>query len=281
MLLLALGTAAMLRYGPLRHNPTLSWSEVLFYFAFPPLLVLMTAVAVVCMGYQGQMFGWAASRGSYLLSALLLLYGGITLALRLQQVWLTGRQLRRSPLMEIQGEQSFLLDTAFPYSAQVGIWRSQLVVSQGLLDLLSPEHLGAVFAHETAHHYHRDSFWFLLLGWLRQMTGWLPNTDSLWEELLLLREVRADQTAITSTDPLLLAEALMLVTQQTLKTPFTPLLESVAVPFHQHQERFLVRINGLLDPTLATVHIHQNQSLGLIILFLLALTPLIFIPLHY
>jgi Zn-dependent protease with chaperone function len=38
---------------------------------------------------------------------------------------------------------------------------------------------------------------------------WLPNTQALWEELLLLRELRADRWAAQYTDGLLIAESLL------------------------------------------------------------------------
>ena len=46
---------------------------------------------------------------------------------------------------------------------------------------------------------------------MRECTSWLPNTEALWEELLTLRELRADAHAVLSVDPLLLAESLLMV----------------------------------------------------------------------
>lgn len=40
---------------------------------------------------------------------------------------------------------------------------------------------------------------------------WLPNTQALWEELLLLRELRADRWAAQHLDGLLIAESLLLL----------------------------------------------------------------------
>jgi hypothetical protein len=43
--------------------------------------------------------------------------------------------------------------------------------------------------------------------------AWLPGTERLWQELLLLRELRADQWAAVQVDALLVAEALLHMAQ--------------------------------------------------------------------
>jgi hypothetical protein len=48
------------------------------------------------------------------------------------------------------------------------------------------------------------------LAWIYHCTAWLPGSQALWQELILLRELRADRWAAQHTDPLLLAEALVL-----------------------------------------------------------------------
>ena len=103
------------------------------------------------------------------------------------------------------------------FSAQVGLWSSglwssELVVSQGLLDHLDDEHLDAVLAHEAGHDYYRDTF-LVLLARVTKAVNLLapPISESLWQELLLLREMRADRWAARSVDTLVLAESLMSV----------------------------------------------------------------------
>ena len=54
-------------------------------------------------------------------------------------------------------------------------------------------------------------FGFFWWGWLRRLTEWLPHSKELWQELLLLRELRADQWAAQQVDPLVLAESLLLM----------------------------------------------------------------------
>ena len=107
-------------------------------------------------------------------------------------------------------------EVAIPFAAQIGFWQPQLVITQGLLDQLSTAQIEAVLTHEQAHLHYRDTFWFFWLGWLRQLTAWLPNTERLWQELLLLREMRADRWAANRVDPLLLAESLLQMAQAPL-----------------------------------------------------------------
>jgi Zn-dependent protease with chaperone function len=103
------------------------------------------------------------------------------------------------------------LNLEIPFAAQVGVWKPQLVVCRGLLEQLDEEHLRAVLAHEEAHRHYGDTLWMFAVGWLRHLSGWLPNTEVLWQELLTLRELRADRWAAQRVDPLVLGEALVQV----------------------------------------------------------------------
>jgi Zn-dependent protease with chaperone function len=213
-LLVSLPGVASVLHQPISQR----WARALLSFLLPPLLLLTTSAAVLGMGTQGEMFGLPVGWFGYWLA---LLFVSASL---LQLLWLTGLgwrsswQMRQYPQCQLNGLPGRIIDHALPFAAQVGVWRSQLIVSQGLLDCLSAEQLQAVLAHEEAHAHHRDTFWFFGLGWLRQITGWLPHTEALWQELLLLRELRADRWASQRVDSLLLAEALLLVVQSPLAT---------------------------------------------------------------
>jgi len=240
----------------------------------------MTALDIVWMGYQGEMLGWSASLGSYLLAWAFLGWAAWSLGQRWQNIQGLAQQIQELPRLQLQDQTVHLLDTPFPYSAQVGFRQSCLVISRGLIELLNPEQLQAVLAHETAHHYYRDGLCFWGLGWLRQMTAWLPHSERLWQELLLLREIRADYRASEKTDALALAEALLLVTQASLEQPFHPPLATGAVPFYQHQQRFQVRIDNLLQPGLAKASFPSVYQFWLLWAIALTLAPLILIPFH-
>ncbi|MEB3311187.1 MAG: M56 family metallopeptidase [Snowella sp.] len=260
-----------------RNKSQISWQKSLFCFAFPPLFLLMAALAVISMGYDGMMFGLRASWVSYGVAIAFLGWSVGLGAYRLWQAIQSLQEMKQYPLSWIKSQPTRILETPFPYSAQIGLWNPQLVMSQGLLDTLDEEHLDAVLAHENAHSYYRDTFWFFCLGWLRQITFWLPQTEELWQELLFIRELRADQKAAENVDPLLLAEALMVVAQTVQQTPVLPQFDAIAAALHQEESRLITRINYLVDP--AEVANMGNQPFNWVLLAL-ALIPLILIPLH-
>lgn len=249
------------------------WKRSLFRLLFPPLLLLSTSIAVIQMGFQGQMLGIPASWLGYSLA----LSFAIASSYLLIKLFYQGYQLRQKvsqyELINIDRQAVSILPTDFPYSAQIGFWNCNLVISQGLLNLLTREHLAAVIAHEQAHVYYRDNFCFFWLGWLRYLTGWLPNTELLWQELLLLREMRADRQASQKIDPLLLAESLIKV----VKTP----LESSSLfctnfSCNLLQGRLSERIDFILTEP-ENISVIQWYSWSWILLLLI---PLLTIPLH-
>lgn len=273
--ILAIGVAWGIRYGAKFWQGRLSWSAALTAFALPPLILISTSLAIVFMGC-GQMFGVPARMGSHLLAGLFLSW---TLVCFVGLAWQTVRTLHLAqvhPQTHYQGQPIRLMETDFPYSAQIGLWSPELAVSRGLLNLLSPMHVAAVLAHENAHIVYRDTFTFFILGSLRRLTFWLPQTESLWQELLWQRECRADRKAAESCDPLVLAEALAIVAQ----TATHPNLMPLAVPFHTQGDRLVARIDQLLAlPT----KVETSPLTGYWVSFgflAIALLPLLFIPLH-
>lgn len=192
------------------------WQRSLLLFLFPPLLLLATAIAILFMGIQGQMLGihiLLIEEGwwSYLVAMTFLIVAGIWCIQLAAKGILFSHQIRTYPQQEIAERKVRVMNTPALFSALVGFWQPEFAVTTGLLETLTSDRLEAVIAHEQAHYYYRDTFWFFWLGWLRQITVWLPNTQALWEELLTLRELRADAKAAMEVDSLLLAEALLLV----------------------------------------------------------------------
>jgi Zn-dependent protease with chaperone function len=253
-------------------NWHLRWQRSLFLFLFPPLLIFMTATAVVCMGTQGKMGGMYTGSFSYLLSLIFLGFFNI-LGLKLAfQGWKSVKSARECPQINLAGKQVRLLQTGALFAGQMGFWQPELVVSQGLLETLSPSHLESVLAHEQGHYQYRDTFWFFWLGWVRSCTAWLPNTEALWQELLMLRELRADSYAASQVDPLILAESLFLVVNnQTLTSEVCcAALGSSGV------DRLEQRIDALLTPPETTPET-QLQSWHI---FLFAFLPLVTVIFH-
>lgn len=246
MILAALGLAWCLRlswYSP-SGNWMERWQRALGLFLVSPLLAIMTAIALLCMGTQGRMLGLQTGWFSYLLALSFLGYAAVLLLKLATQGWRSVQNTRTYPQIELNGKTSRLLDAKVLFSAQIGFWQPELVVSQGLLENLDIAHLEAVLAHEQGHYYYRDTFWFFWLGWVRQITAWLPNTEALWQELLILRELRADRWAAQQVDPLLLAESLLIVisTPQVESEIFCAAFSAVA-----QKNRLEERIEALLS----------------------------------
>lgn len=276
MLLSGLGLAWCLRCSGLsqeRAEWSERWQHALIEFLFPPLLLLTTAIAVLWMGPYGQMvwagegwlsFGLASGFLTVAVAWWLKLFG---------EGQITLQQVRSQPRTEIKGRSFRFLDLPTPYSAQVGFWQPELVISRGLLEILDNDHLEAVLLHEQAHHFYRDTFWFFWLGWIRRLTAWLPQNECIWQELLVLREMRADQWAAQYTDNLLLAETLLLVVRTSPELPenFCAAFSCIAV-----NDRLSQRIEALLVEEKPV-----SQPSGWAWVWLLfALLPLLAIPLH-
>lgn len=249
------------------------WHKALFLLMFPALLILSTAIAVLYMGCHGAMLGMKAGSWGCTISASMLVLALACLAKLAYQANQSIGQLATYKKNIIDGNPAKIIDTELFYSAQVGFWQPELVLSQGLLNAFDQPHIAAVLAHEQAHVYYRDTFWFFWLGWMRSFTAWLPKTQMIWQELLLLRELRADRKAAESVDFLLIAESLLTVAKH-------PLQLSPVACANLHDgivgDRLNERINSLLEQS-KTGSSNTWQQWGWICLVLL---PLFTIPLH-
>jgi Zn-dependent protease with chaperone function len=255
------------------------WQRALFLLVFPPLLLLMTAIAVVGMGHRGTMLGWQATWFGYLLAIAFVIVAMVSLVKLFYQAWRSQQKIARSPQEIIEGKTARIIATDFPYIAQIGFWQSQLVISQGLLKILDRDRLNAVLAHEQAHYNNRDTFCFFWLGWLRSFTSWLPNSEALWQELLLLREIRADRQAIQQVDSLLLAESLLLVAKNACLLSSLEISESFSAALNETtpQNRLTQRINLILEGE----KFSTNSQWWNFFWLALSLLPFITMPLHY
>ncbi|HEY9646118.1 MAG TPA: M56 family metallopeptidase [Chroococcidiopsis sp.] len=259
------------------------WQRALGALLSPFLLLLATAIAVLQMGHHGQMMGMPVGRIGCLI-ALGFLGSGLVLVVVLAALgWRSRHRVSTYPTVAASGQMARLLDIDALFAGQVGFWTPTLIVSRGLLHKLSAEQIAAVLTHEQAHYYYRDPFWFFWLGWVRRFTAWLPNTAALWEELLVLRELRADRWAAQTVDPLLLAESLLQVVQsQVVQSAATVPAHSYSVAFGGAEPltRLEERIDALLEPgdrpLVAAPALQWRAWAGLLI----GLLPLLTLPLH-
>jgi Zn-dependent protease with chaperone function len=277
IIFLSLLIAGGLRYTLVKSQKTTwqeQWQYTLFCFLFPPLFILMTAVAVYWMGHHGKMWGIPSHRWGCHLAIAFFIWSGLLLIYHTYQGWQSQSKLRQYPQIKLADQTLRLIPSSLPYSAQIGFWQPQLVISEGLLTLLKDDHLKAVLAHEQAHGIYKDTFWFFWLGYLKKLTVWLPYSEQLWQELLLLREIRADQKAIQQFDPLILAEALLSVAQ------FSVSLEnnsSWVAGFNEEGDRLEQRIEAILNPCSPWQSFSWQSSQWIPLIFL----PLFTIPLHH
>lgn len=255
------------------------WHQALITFVVPPLLLLTTAVAVIAMGMDTGHHHWG-NQVSYVIAVLFVAVAICCWAHLFRLSLKTQRELERHPLKTI-GEDTLgrVMDVSAVFSAQVGLWPSELVVSEGLLAHLDSEHLAAVLAHEAGHRHYRDTFWFFWLSGLRRFTSWLPYSEPLWQDLLLLREIRADRWAARSIDTLVLAESLMSVITAPLAPESVCAGFSCAAPRSRLAQRVdaLLEIDSLIEKSGSSFEILPWQWATMSF----ALTPLLTIPFHY
>ncbi|MDX1977662.1 MAG: M56 family metallopeptidase [Pseudanabaenaceae cyanobacterium bins.68] len=256
-------------------------------FLLPVLAFGGLAIAVFSMATEGLMLG-IAIHGGWVARWLI---GTIAAASLIHLLylcgcgWRAGQKLKQLELVDFFDTKARLLPTPLPFAAQVGFWRSQLVVSTGLLERLSPAQLEAVFYHEQGHGLNHDCLWFFGLGWLRQITSWLPHTLAIWQRLLLERELQADRYACQFVDPLTLAEALLQVVSYRGED-LSPLAQvggsdrpddSLDDPLGSRLE---IRVQQLLDLRTNSSAQRSPASFTWLCLLLSAALPLVWIPLH-
>lgn len=270
---LALAWWCRSRWSDPQGSWTQRWQRSLSLFLFPPLLLLMTAASVLYMGADEPLTGEWEGRFSYLLASGFCGLAGFLCFKLATQSWMTVRRIRTCPQLNLMGERSRVLDNPIPFSALIGFWQPELLISQGLLNTLERDHLEAVFKHEQGHYYYRDTFWFFWLGWVRSITAWLPNTEALWQELMLLREMRADRWAAQQVDPLLLAESLLLVVNTLpLHSDNCCAAFSCAAPYNRLEER--------IEALLAEPELIPQPSLWSWNWLLLTFLPFAAVPFH-
>jgi hypothetical protein len=137
-----------------------------------------------------------------------------------------------------------------------GFRHHTVVVSRGLCDLLDPEEIQAVLAHEMAHARRRDTRLGWLLFGLRLLSFYNPVALLVFHRMGHDIEQLCDaEAAVATTDPLALASALIKVyrasTGRRVPRGMASGLAERAMAVEQHARRTLVedRVERLLHPT--------------------------------
>ena len=113
------------------------WQRSLLLFISSPLLLIATAIAVICMGPQGEMLGLSSGWISYILAWSFCGWASILGLVLAYKGWKSVQKINDYPQINIKDKSVFLLDNPILFSAQIGFWHSKLVVSKGLIEKLN------------------------------------------------------------------------------------------------------------------------------------------------
>jgi hypothetical protein len=112
------------------------------------------------------------------------------------------RRLERSlvawPLGDQPSEEPdvWIVPDPRPRAFCAGLWRPRIYVTSGALDVLEPDELRAVVAHEACHRARRDPLRFALAQVLGEAAFFLPALRRLGERYRALAELAADEAAV-------------------------------------------------------------------------------------
>jgi len=103
-----------------------------------------------------------------------------------------------------------VLTSSRPLAFTVGLWRPQIVVSEGIIARLSEAELRGVLFHERSHAHRRDPLRLLVVRFLADALWFLPVARSLARDFVDAVEESADDWAVEATrQPVELASALV------------------------------------------------------------------------
>ena len=145
---------------------------------------------------------------------------------------------------------AFRVDAARPMMALVGILRPRLLITGGLIEVLTPDELAAAIAHELGHRDAWDNLKRLAMSAAPDLLGWTTSARVIEREWASAAEQRADHAASTSPPVrIALASALLKVAR------LTPAAAVVAEPLSTlvGGGAIVARIEELIDPPTAAL----------------------------
>ncbi|MEK8130788.1 M56 family metallopeptidase [Paenibacillus filicis] len=84
-----------------------------------------------------------------------------------------------------------------PFALTLGLFRPRIVLSSGLLELLDPSEIEAVYYHERSHRRHRDPLKTFVLLVVSKVMWYVPILDWCSRHYKIAREIIADHEAMT------------------------------------------------------------------------------------
>jgi Zn-dependent protease with chaperone function len=139
-----------------------------------------------------------------------------------------------------------LVMSDYPFSFVWGFRRSKLVLSSGLLHVLTPAELTGVIEHEAAHHARRDNTVKLALSFASYLSPAFPLSRLILRWRAEQVEMVCDEVAVARTlSPLEIAEALVKLKRNANVT--APLSSAAASAFiHDDAQVFEMRVRRLI-----------------------------------
>ena len=155
--------------------------------------------------------------------------------------WRSRRELHRSLRLVTQPDAGLgvvVLDAAAPAAFCVPGRASQIVITQGALDCLSPRELDGVLAHELAHLRGRHNLAVALSQILARAFPWIRLFQVATQETRELIELLADDTAVQKVDRVSLASAIVRLAE----------MRAPAAAMAMAQDAAVLRVSRLLTP---------------------------------
>lgn len=153
----------------------------------PPNLAALTRVVEICVAAATRLLTYPLGHWPSIVAALLLLGSFVSAAIGWVRTFRDARRAR-PPRRELPGESSArrrylghddgsvrVLPSLEPVAYTIGVLRPQIVVSEGLLVLLSDRERHAVLAHERAHADRRHTLVLLIASAIGRAFGFVPS----------------------------------------------------------------------------------------------------------
>lgn len=164
---------------------------------------------------------------------------------RLARTWL--QRARKAQNLLRLGDHSpqhgcYIVPAPQAFAATVGVWKPAIVISQRLVQALTPEQLEVVLAHERAHQRRRDALLFAVLQWV--LTMHLSKARRfLMERARTSTEQLCDRAAAAEVrDSLAVAETILSVTR--LNNGQRPPVDGLGFGSHRLEERIRTLLDG-------------------------------------
>ncbi|WP_207346074.1 M56 family metallopeptidase [Arthrobacter sp. E3] len=155
--------------------------------------------------------------------------------------------------------------------------RSVTVLSDGLLDLLSPEELRAVLIHEQTHLTQRHHLLLWAFSAWRSALPWLPTSKLAQQAVSSLIEILADEVALRSVSKSTLVTTIALVASGSAQLPADTLIGDNAQKIDTPATTS-ARLSRLLAPTPALAARTQLLIVAGALLLLAVPTALLLVP---